>query len=698
MKNDTHSFVPGVTRPAGTLVLSIMVLLLAGGTLSAADYYPPRISHLDGASSYLPAGKVDWEPVSINVPLLDGDRVFSQLDSRVEIELGDANFLRLADETDVTFNSTLNKEIQLTLDVGVVILRLNKSRRFRIFTPHGTVEIRKKGLYRLGVDDSGQTQVIVRKGRAEIEGPAGKQKLRSEEEIVLGGRYQGPMQVSQYSYQDEFDRWSDRRDASYLKSQSVAYVGSYLPGVYALDRHGYWTSYPGYGRVWIPHVSFGWSPYRSGFWFRFGFGFGWTWISHEPWGWLPYHYGNWHYYRPHRRWCWIPGGFHRWHPHRARFYHGGGYVGWAPSPHRFNNNNNVTVINNNTVINRPPREGLTVVREENFGRGRGFSENAPTVTRQVAESMRPGLPQNLPAVARGSSRGGSVGPPTTTSLSNRAGRSNNVARQQPGVTSRSRTGAPARSVSPATAFTDRSAPSVSRRSTERVLRNPSTRSDGGRPPAVVNLPSRTETRATPTTTRGTSRDTYQRYRNYRNPRGATSAGVERSQPTVNRVERQQMPREAPDPVSSRRVPRISRPDSGSPAAPSRSSRSSDAVRSGSRGTAPSYSGSTRRSRGPEARSVAPRTSRGTTSRGSSWTRSAPSSSNRGFSSGTSRSRTRSAPSVRSSRPSTRSTPSYRSTRPSSRSGSSIRSSRPSSRPSSGAGRSSGRSSGRSRRN
>ncbi|MGW8180593.1 MAG: DUF6600 domain-containing protein, partial [bacterium] len=438
-------------------------------------------------------------------PMLNGDRVFAQHDSRLEIELGDANFLRLADETDLTFETTLEDDLQLRLDEGVLILRLNKSRAIRVTTPYASIFMKKKGLYRLGVDDSGQMQVIVRKGRAYIETAGGTQKLKDGEEIVLGARYQGPMQVSQYSYQDEFDRWSDRRDARYMSSPSVAYLGgAYYPGVYDLDRYGYWTSYPGCGRVWIPQVSFGWSPYHSGFWGNFGFGFGWTWISYDPWGWLPYHYGNWYYYQPHRRWCWIPGGFRHWSPHRASFYHGGGYVGWAPTPYRFGNNTNVTVINNNTLINRPPREGLTVIRQDDFGTRGRTSDPALQASRAVVDNFRSGLPTDLSSTRSNTVRqaASNLQPGTRQTAASATVGTRSMNRSAAPLTSASRSPA---SVSPArtaegNSVTQRSEPGLNREmGTSRVLRPDSRqRSESARPPSAVTLPLRSNPSATST--------------------------------------------------------------------------------------------------------------------------------------------------------------------------------------------------------
>jgi len=396
-------------------------------TALSSDYFPPRVSYIDGRAAYEPAGDVDWEEVTLNQPLLSGDRIYSQIDSKLEIELGDANFLRLGEETDLGLAEISDKQLILELHQGDLIARLNHSAKIQVYTPNATVALKKKGLYRISVARDGRVRILVRKGKAEIVNQTGKKTVKTDQQIEIDPLQPALTQVSYATSADGLDIWSDRRDAHYSSSRSVAYTGGrYYPGVYDLDFYGYWTSYPGYGRCWVPYVGIGWAPFRIGRW-GFHFSFGWTWISYEPWGWLPYHCGNWVYYRPHRRWCWIPGGFNRWHPGPVHFYHGGGYIGWAPRPYSrhstYIDNRTVIVNNNTTIINntgrRPPAEGMTVVRQSEFGVGRTRLPSVSRPSSDILKTFTSGLPRDIRSTSRqarsltlAGSRGGTSGSPT----------------------------------------------------------------------------------------------------------------------------------------------------------------------------------------------------------------------------------------------------------------------------------------------
>ena len=151
-----------------------------------------------------------------------------------------------------------------------------------------------------------------------------------------------------------------------------------------LSPYGTWVNNPEYGYVWRPNVEAGFQPYSTnGYWVYTENG--WTWVSNYSWGWAPFHYGRWYYDDMYGA-MWIPD--NEWGPGWVTWRQSEGYYGWAAmSPgmtygmtyggdyhehhhhwtfvhsHDFGRTDithyytsraeNVTIINNTTVINNP---------------------------------------------------------------------------------------------------------------------------------------------------------------------------------------------------------------------------------------------------------------------------------------------------------------------------------------------------------
>jgi hypothetical protein len=533
----------GFKRLRSFAVLPALVMTLALFQPAFAGDYPPRVSHIEGSAAYEPAGEVDWNEVAVNLPLLSGDRIFAQQASRVEIDLGDANFIRLGEETDLVFLRVDRRELGLELRSGQLILRVNRGERFNILTPIGNVSIRHKGLYRISVEPGGTTEVAVRGGRAEVDGAGRREKLKAGDRLIVDTSRSGAYYVTAGYYPDDLDQWSDRRDARFVTSRSVAYVGGvYYPGIWDLDYYGSWAYYPAYGRVWVPRVSVGWVPYRVGRWSYYSWG--WTWISYEPWGWLPYHYGNWVHFGG--RWGWVPGGFHSWSPAVVNFYYGSGHVGWAPRGPRGGTtiiDNRVVINNNTTIINEAERRGMTVVRQDEFGGRRGGGPtNFTSPSRQVVEGLRGGLPNDLrdPAAIRARTQVSTGGSGVTS-----------PARPDPGARGR-------------TSFSG--TPSVGKAGeTPRVGRTidapPSAR------PRVVEVPSRTQSPGTPAERPGSDGV---RARSTPPPAAGGDRAIESPASTPNVITVPRVGRTVDAPRTTERSPRIVGRDTAPPPPPQES--------------------------------------------------------------------------------------------------------------------------------
>lgn len=371
-----------------------------------------RISLIDGEVSYQRAGDAqkDWFDASLNLPLNERDQIYSGPDGRVEIQLSGRNLVRIDRQTNLRFSQFNTGTIQFALPVGTGTFRVDSLDRrqfsivdandagkddpvyFEVDTPIAAITFLKEGIYRINVGDDGTTEIIVRRGQAEVYNQEiGTVTVKQGRRLLIDGRDANYFQIARLEDKDNWDRWNDRRDdelfARAHDSRSARYIPVAVPGVYDLDYYGDWLETPDYGWVWYPRATaVSWAPYRAGYW-RYYSGWGWTWVSYEPWGWVPYHYGRWAWYRS--RWCWVPSvslGW-RWSPHLVTFFGWGGgsynqgyrdgrfgWYGWCPlGPRdryygrRYNNiaDNNVRSLDN---YNAPG--GVSMLESRRFDRGR----------------------------------------------------------------------------------------------------------------------------------------------------------------------------------------------------------------------------------------------------------------------------------------------------------------------------------------
>lgn len=150
-----------------------------------------------------------------------------------------------------------------------------------------------------------------------------------------------------------------------------------------LSPYGQWVEDNNYGYVWIPTAGPDFAPYlTNGYWILTDYG--WMWVSNYYWGWATFHYGRWDYNGSYG-WFWVPD--YEWGPSWVTWRRSNGYYGWAPmrpgvsisvtfggyndvpndrwifvrdrdierhdiSQNYIDRSNNITIINNSTVINK----------------------------------------------------------------------------------------------------------------------------------------------------------------------------------------------------------------------------------------------------------------------------------------------------------------------------------------------------------
>jgi hypothetical protein len=421
---------------------ALVALALLGGAVTqiaeAQDQDDPpsrvaRLGFMEGSVSFQPAGENEWVGAVPNRPMTTGDKLWTDRDSRAEVQLGSAT-INLAPNTGFSFLNLDDRTIQMEVTAGAINIRvwdLDRDNVLEIDTPNQAFTVQERGRYRVQTSENGDfTVVTIRRGAGESSGNGQSYTLHEGTSTTFRGTTSLNADVEPIGDPDDFDTWSDRRERRYEDSPSARYCSQRVVGYQDLDENGDWQPTPEYGAVWYPHVEPGWAPYHYGHWAWID-PWGWTWVDDAPWGYAPFHYGRW--VNVYGRWGWVPGPVQErpvYAPALVVFVGGGpgagGNVAWFPlgprevfvpayhvSPTYVNQVNvsnttvnqttvtnvyNTTIVNNNTTINnvtyanRNVRGAMTAVPQQSFASAQPVAKaavavnprefaNAPVMTR-----------------------------------------------------------------------------------------------------------------------------------------------------------------------------------------------------------------------------------------------------------------------------------------------------------------------------
>jgi len=405
-----------------------------------------RLNYSQGSVSFRPAGEDDWVTAVPNRPMVEGDDLWADENSRAEVHVG-STALRLGERTGITFLDLDDHNTQIRLAQGSLILRvrhLDDDDNYEVDTPNIAFVLRQPGEYRLDVSEDGSRSIVtVWHGRGRVTGGGFSYTVVADQSATFTGNEQHlDYDLGQIPRSDGFDEWAFDRDEHEDRADSANYVSREMTGYEDLDQYGDWTYVAGYGPCWRPRaVVVGWAPYRYGHWVFVG-PWGWTWVEDEPWGFAPFHYGRWAFVS--NGWFWVPGPVvvrPVWAPAMVAFvgggpgfhFSGGVGVGWFPlAPgevwvpgyrvsRTYVNQVNITnttvnvtkvtnvyntvivnrntTINNVTYVNQRVNNGVTVVSHDAFINARPVNQNlmrveqhevvsAPVTRNVVAEPVR----------------------------------------------------------------------------------------------------------------------------------------------------------------------------------------------------------------------------------------------------------------------------------------------------------------------
>ena len=385
-----------------------------------------RLNYSQGSVSFRPAGEDDWVTAVPNRPMVSGDDLWADENSRAEVHVGSAA-IRLGSKTGITFLALDDRTTQIRLAQGSLILRvrhIDDDDAYEVDTPNTAFTLLQPGEYRVDVSEDGsQTITTVWHGRGRVTGGGLTYTVVANQSATFTGNEDHlDYDLGQLPRRDDFDKWAFDRDEREDRADSANYVSREMTGYEDLDEYGDWNYVAGYGPCWRPRaIVAGWAPYRYGHWAYVG-PWGWTWVEDEPWGFAPFHYGRWAFVTG--GWYWVPGPVvvrPVWAPALVAFVGGGpGFhfsvgvgVGWFPlapgevfvpgyrvSRGYVNNVNTTnttvnvtkvtnvyntvivnksTTINNVTYVNQRVNNGVTVVSHDTFVNARPVARNVMRV-------------------------------------------------------------------------------------------------------------------------------------------------------------------------------------------------------------------------------------------------------------------------------------------------------------------------------
>ena len=143
-------------KPRKAYLLTILILCaMLTSPLFADDGDPPsrvaRLSSVSGSVSFQPSGEDQWSQATLNYPLTTGDRIFTDQDSRAELETGNIA-IRLSANTDLTTTNLNDQLVQVGLGQGTLRVRaydMQEGNSIEIDTQNAALTLLRPGSYRV---------------------------------------------------------------------------------------------------------------------------------------------------------------------------------------------------------------------------------------------------------------------------------------------------------------------------------------------------------------------------------------------------------------------------------------------------------------------------------------------------------------------------------------------------------------------
>src|SRR5712692_6407502 len=203
-----------------SLFLILTGLLCFTAPMARADEGDPptraaRISYVDGSVSLQPGGSGDWGSAAKNRPVTIGDKIWTDKDSRAELQAGQAG-IHLGSMTALSFLNLDEQTTQMRLAEGTINFRVRELREgdvYEVDTPNVAFNVTEAGAFRIDVNENGDgTRITAIRGEGQVTANGQTYTIHPGERGAFNGTDNVTYFVAAAPAPDEFDRWSNDRD------------------------------------------------------------------------------------------------------------------------------------------------------------------------------------------------------------------------------------------------------------------------------------------------------------------------------------------------------------------------------------------------------------------------------------------------------------------------------------------------------
>lgn len=297
-----------------SIVALVVLLLAATGAWADSHVRIVRLSYLQGDVSMDLGQGAGSERAVLNMPIVEGTRLWTGNDGQAEVEFEDGSTVR------ITPNTTLGFTVLSLRDSGarvntlaisgatayVDVPRLDKQDEYTFQLPNRSIALNHSVHFRVDMDGM-EARVAVFKGELDVAGNERSVGIHKGETLTLSLNDAGRYNLSNNVASLAFDAWDQDRDDTLREAgfNRNTQLYPYGYGYADLMNYGSFMNVGGYGSCWRPYgAGFNWDPFDYGYWSYYP-GFGYTWVSGYPWGWAPYRYGGWNWMSG-TGWSWCP--------------------------------------------------------------------------------------------------------------------------------------------------------------------------------------------------------------------------------------------------------------------------------------------------------------------------------------------------------------------------------------------------------